>query len=86
MLKPFHKATKMMSASLHSTLNMLSPLLYQLKVLVLSISENDSVSTKQFKQAVLLNSQNRYPQDVQSLLDMSAFLDTHFKDLERPIC
>ena len=82
-LKPFHKATKTMSASSYPTLNMLSPLLYQLKVLVLSISENDSVTTKQFKQAVLLDLQNHYPQDIQSSLDMSAFLDPRFKDLDQ---
>jgi len=34
-LEPFHKATKTISASSYSTLNMLNPLLYQLTVLVL---------------------------------------------------
>ena len=61
---------------------MLSPLLYQLKVLVLKVSEKDSQTTKQLKQAILLDLQYRYPQDVQALLDMSAFLDPRFKDLD----
>jgi len=63
-LKPFHKATKTMSASLYPTLSMLSLLLYQLKVLVLKVSEKDSLTTKQLKQAIL---QYRYPQDFQAL-------------------
>jgi len=66
-LKPFHKATKAMSSS---TLNMLSPLLYQLKVLVLKVFEKDSQTTKQLKQAILVDLQYRYSQDVQALLDM----------------
>ena len=81
-MKPFHKATKTMNASLYPTLNMLSPLLYQLKVRVLRISENDYVTAKQFKQAVYLTYRIVTLKDVQSLLDMSAFLDPRFKDLD----
>jgi len=34
------------------------------------------------KHAILVDLQYRYPQDVQALLDMSAFLDPPFKDLD----
>ena len=81
-LKPFHQATKTMSASSYPTLSMLSPLLYQLKVLVLTVPEKDSQTTKQLTQAILLDLQYRYPKDVQAVLDMSAFLDLRFKDLD----
>lgn len=36
-LKPFHRATTMMSASSYSTLSMLSPLLYKLLDIILKV-------------------------------------------------
>ena len=81
-LKPFHRATTTMSASSHPTVSMLSPLLYKLKFLVLKVSEEDSQTTKQLKQAILLDLQCCYSQDIQALLDISAFLDPRFKDLD----
>ena len=81
-LKPFHRATTTMSASSYPTVSMLSLLLYKLKFLVLKVSEEDSPATKQLKQTILMDLQCRYLQDISALLDISAFLDPHFKDLD----
>ena len=81
-LKPFHRATTTMSTSSYPMLSMLSPLLYKLKVLVLKVSERDSQTAKQLKQAILLDLQYRYSQDIQAMLDITAFLDPPFKDLD----
>ena len=72
-LKPFHRAT-----TTYPTVSMLSPLLYKLKFLVLKVSEEDSQATKQLKQAILLDLQYCYSQDIH----ISAFLDPRFKDLD----
>ena len=52
-------------------------------VLVLKITEIDSQTVKQFKQAILVDLHHRYSlPDIQTLLDIAAFLDPHFKDLD----
>jgi len=60
-----------------------SPPIYKLMVLVLKITETDSQTVKQFKQAILAYLKYCYSMpDIKTLLDIVAFLDPLFKELD----
>ena len=82
-LEPFEEATKAMSGSNYPMISMLSPLLYRLLDITLKPEDNDSSSSKHIKAAIAEDLKNRYSTyDVRHTLNVAAFLDPRFKDLD----
>ncbi len=81
-LKPFVQATTLMSGSSYPTVGIVSPLLFKLLNRTLAVTENDSRAMQNVKRAIYNDLSHRYndPQ-LKHLLNMCAFLDPRFKDL-----
>ena len=82
-LKPFSDATQVLSGSKYATISLLAPVLYKLIHVTLKVEGKDSTILKSIKNAICTDLKSRYESlEVQRLLNIAAFLDPRFKQLD----
>lgn len=82
-LKPFSDATQVLSGSKYATISLLAPILYKLIYKTLKIEDKDTTILKSIKNAICTDLKSRYePLEIQRLLNIAAFLDPRFKQLD----
>ena len=82
-LKPFSDVTEILSGSKYATISLLAPILYKLIYKTLKVEATDTTILKSIENAICTDLKSWYePLEIQRLLNIVAFLDPRFKQLD----